>query len=294
MACGQNPPVGSSPPGLGAPPELRVMVKAKRWAGVLRYAKEELNRSPSEPRLHYWRGVAEFYLGDFVQAVMAFRSAQRLGLDSAPLHDALGMAYYSIHQYVLFLEQMRQAIAADPSDAAAYHYLGRYYELKVNNYPLALSYFEKALQRSPENVQSLHFRAFCLHMMGQRAEARAAYETAIRVMEARREPFGWTYQKLAELLQNADPPSALEYARKAVEVDPGIDSSHLMLGKMYESTGNLAGAIEEYRKAERLKPNDSSVRYVLFRLYRNQGDTQAAAAELKMHQKLRQVYGPQQ
>ena len=95
------------------------MVKAKRWAELQRYVKEGLSHLPSAPVLHYWRGVAEFHLGDFVQAVMAFRSAQRLGLSSAPLHDALGMAYYSIHQYVLFLEQMQQAIAAGPGRGAA-------------------------------------------------------------------------------------------------------------------------------------------------------------------------------
>jgi hypothetical protein len=96
-----------------------------------------------------------------------------------------------------------------------YHYLGRYYEHDVNNYLKAISYFDKALQRDTSHFKSLHFRAFCLQMFGCEEEARAEYKAAIWRIEAGGEAFSWPYQKMADLLLPADPPTALEHAQKA-------------------------------------------------------------------------------
>jgi tetratricopeptide (TPR) repeat protein len=279
---------------LTATEDLTTFVTQRRWDDVLRVALRRLSETPGDPILHYWAGVARFYRRDLVAAVVSLRSAEKLRFDTAPFHEALGVTYYAIHQYTLFLQQMEAAIRVDPAGPAAYHYLGRYYEHDINDYLKAISYFDKALERDAGDFKSLHFRAFCFQMLGRDIEARAGYAAAIRRIDAGGEQFGWPYQKLAELLIPTDLPAALRHAQKAVELEPAVESNHLVLAKAYESGGNFDAAIQEYFEAARLKPNEASIRYSLFRLYKKKGDISAAAEQLKLHEKLRAIYASKQ
>lgn len=272
------------------PEGLKALVTQRRWAEVLKLVLRGLSEKPSDPILHYWAGVARFHQRDFVEALLSLRAAEKLGLDTAPLHQALGLTYYAIHQHVLFLQQMEAAIRDDAAEPLPYHYLGRYYEHDVNNYLTAISYFDQALERDPGDFKSLHFRAFCLEMVGRDEEARAGYEAAIRRIEFGGKTFGWPYQRLAELLILTDPNAALQYARKAVELEPAVDANHLVVAKIYENAGDFDAAVRECLEAARLKPNDPAIRYVLVRLYKKKGDSAGAAEQLKLHEKLRSIY----
>ena len=273
-----------------APEALTTLVTQRRWDEVLKVALRGLSEEPGDPVLHYWAGVARFHQRDFVQAVISLRSAEKLGLDTAPFHEALGVTYYSIRQHVLFLQQMESAIRADSARPTPYHYLGRYYEHDLNDYLKAISYFDKALERDPGDFKSLHFRAYCLQLLGREEEARAGYEAAIRRIESGGAAFGWPYQKMAELLLPTDPRAALQHAQEALKLEPEVEANHLVVAKIYESFGDFDAAIRECREASRLKPNDPAIRYVLMRLYKKKGDSAAAAEQLKLHEKLRAIY----
>lgn len=275
---------------LKAPEGLTTLATQRRWDEVLKAALHDLSQNSGDPILHYWAGVARFHHRDFVEAVCSFRSAEKLGLDSAPFHEALGVTYYAIRQHILFLHEMQAAIRADSARPMPYHYIGRYYEHDVNDYSKAISYFDRALERDPGDFKSLHFRAFCLQMLGREEEAQAGYEAAIRRIEAGNAAFGWPYQKMAELLLPTDRGAALRYAQKAVKLEPNVDDNHLVLAKIDESQGALDAAILECLEAARLKPRDPAIRYVLVRLYKKKGDNAAAAQQLKLHEKLRSIY----
>jgi tetratricopeptide (TPR) repeat protein len=290
VPAGQPEPAQFQLEWLTAPSGLTSLVTQKRWDEVLKVALRGLSEKPGDPLLHYWAGVARFHQRDFVGAIISLRSAENLGLDTAPFHEALGVTYYAVRQHVLFLQQMEAAIRADSARPTPYHYLGRYYEHDVNDYLKSIAYFDKALERDPGDFKSLHFRAFCLQMLGRNEEAVAGYEAAIRRIEASGAAFGWPYQKMAELLLSTDPHAALEYAQKAVKLDPEVEANHLIVAKVHESCGELDAAIRECLEAARLKPNDAAIRYVLVRLYRKKGDNAAADEQMKLHEKLRSIY----
>ncbi len=275
---------------LTAPDGLTTLVTQRRWDEVLKVALRGLSEKPGNPLWHYWAGVARFHQRDFVGAVISLRSAEKLGLDTAPFHEALGVTYYAVRQHILFLQQMQAAIRADSVRPTAYHYLGRYYEHDVNDYLKAISYFDKALERDPGDFKSLHFRAFCLQMLGREEEARAGYEAAIHRIEAGDAAFGWPFQKMAELLLATDPDAALRYVQKAVKLEPEVDDNHLVAAKIYESRGAFDAAILECLEAVRLKPRDPAIRYVLARLYKKKGDNASADQQMKLHVELRAIY----
>ena len=272
---------------------LHALAQKRDWADLAGTA-EGLLAASDDPRLHYWLGIARLQLSNFVHAAIELRAAERLGMKAATLHKALGIAYYGLRQHTLFQEQMEKAIVADPRDGEPYHYLGRYHELDLNDFSTALSYFDHALARNPEDVKSHHFRAVCLEMLDRRDEAEQAYRAAIDMVDQQGKPYSWPFERLAILLLGRDPKPALPFAQKAVALEPSRVENRLLLAKIYENLNRAEDALPQLQEAARLKPNNRSIRYVLFRIYRKLGRKDEAARELAMHEKLKAVYGTSQ
>src|SRR5207302_7002682 len=130
-------------------------------------------------------------------------------------------------------------------------------------------------------------------MMDLRSEARAVFQKAIALVEKNHETFSLPYQGMARLLLDSEPGQALVFARKAVELEPDLDSNHAILARVYESEGRLSDATQELQILVRLNPNKASSHYILSRLYRNLGQRQAAQTQFETFQKLRAIYGSQ-
>lgn len=273
-----------------SPDGFSFLVEARNWTELAKRANAKLKSSPDDPNLHYWLGIAHSQ-NDLIEAARAFRRAEKLGLSTTALHKALGLTYYNLNQYILFVEQMEKASALDPTDSGPNHYLGRYYELQLNNFPKALSYFERALQQDPDDIKSLYFKGYCLQMLDRRDEASEVYRMAAALVQSNGENYGWPYQKLAELMWREEPETAVAYARKAVELEPDVAEHRMALGKIYEQLGRLEESLTERKRAADLRPSDPAIPYQLMRLYRKLGRDNEADAALQRHKRLRQIYG---
>lgn len=252
-------------------------------------AGETHRKQPDDPTPLYWLGISRLKLHEPVGSVQAFRSAEKLGLNTALSHEGLALAYYDLNQFVLFEEQMKKAAALDPHDSTPYFYLGLYRWTIRADAPGALGFFEKALQLHPDDWKSLYQAGNCLEQMGKLAEARDHYTKAISLVEKNGDPFGWPYQGMARLLLDDKPEAALDFAKKAVSLQPDEYSNHVILAKVYERLGNLPDAIREAESATTRNPNDSTSRYFLYKLYRQAGDPRAAQA-LKSFQEVKTLY----
>ena len=273
---------------------LAKLVREERWHEARGLAHELVWNNTNDPIIFYWLGGALLKLNDPIGAIQAMRSAERRGLDNALLHEALGTAYYNINQYILFKQQMEKAIKLDPTRYEPFYYLGSYLESIHSDFAGALEFFEKAVQRNPDHIKSWYHKGFCLEALGRRSGAYSTYETAIQLVEKKHERFSLPYQSMARLLLQIDEPGpALRFARTAVELEPNLDSSHLVMAKVYERLGKLAEAVEELRAAVRLNPTNALPRYVLSRIYTKLGNREAAQAELKIFKKINRHYGPQ-
>jgi len=230
-------------------------------------------------------------LQDPVGAIQALRAAERLGLDIPYLHQALGIAYYNVHQFILFQQQMEKSMALAPEDYKPYYYTGHYFESVRNDFLGALKYFENARRLNPEHTESWYYEGYCLEAVGRHTEARKAYETAVQLVEKKHESFSLPYQGIASLLAGSAPTQALEFARKAVELEPNLDSNHVMMAKVCERLGRFHVALEELQTAVRLGPTNASSRFMLARIYTKLGDRKSAERELAMFEKINQVYG---
>lgn len=272
---------------------LHILVDQKRWEEAQQLARKLLEAYPENLELLYLNGVTLFQLTDSIGAVRSFRRAEKLGFGTLSLHKSLGIAYYSLQQYKLFSAQMEKALAINQDDYETYYYLGRYYESVVNNFPLALHYFDRSINSKPNFEKSVYYRGYCYEMLGQRTEALENYEMAAQLAEKSAAPFSWPSQSLGRLLMDSQPEKAFTLALRAVAIEPELESNYLLLAKMYERKNDLNQSLAELRKAMQLNPTATATRYLIFRLLNRLGKREEAKNELLILQKLKSTYGDQ-
>jgi Flp pilus assembly protein TadD len=282
-------------PGAGAIPrssdaELLAMVRQKNWKEVVERAEALLRKTPTDPDVLYWLGIAHLQLHEPAESVLALRSAEKLGLNSALFHEGLGLAYYDLNQFFLFEQQMQQASKLDTGDSRPFYYLGLYRLTIRSDATRALQLFETATKLRPDDWKSLYQEGYCLEQIGKIEDARARYLSAVGVVEKNGDYFGWPFQGIARLLMDDNPQGALEFAEKAVSLEPNEPSNHLVLSGVYLRLGKLPEAIQEAQAAIMGNPTDATTRYALYKIYRQAGDPRAAE-ELKMFDQITKLYG---
>jgi tetratricopeptide (TPR) repeat protein len=286
----QSAPLPDSPgANLSPSGDISELARSGRWKEVAALAENNHQQNPSDTTALYWLGISNLKLHQPVASIQAFRVAEKLGLNSALSHEGLGLAYYDLNQFSLFEEQMKKAATLDPRDATPYFYLGLYRWTIRSDAAGALGLFNQALERRPDDWKSLYQAGNCLEQIGKLAEARDHYTKAIALVQKNGDPFGWPYQGMARLLLDDKPEAALDFAKKAVALQPDEYSNHLTLAKVYERLGNLPEAIKEAESATAQNPNDSTSRYALYKLYRQAEDPRAAQT-LKAFQEIKTLY----
>lgn len=269
------------------------LVHQHRWRELSALAARITAKNPQDAAAFYWLGYAELELQHYIPSEQAFRSAQKLGMNSAALHEGLGLAYYRLNQFILFQSEMNLALQLDPKDSTPDYYLGLYQLTVRSDLPQALHFLDKAAELKSDDWKVLYEQGNCWEKQGQFDKARAYYLRSVDAVEKNNQNFGWPFQGLARLALQKNPREALEYAKNAVQREPQEYSNHLVLARAYSDLGDNANAIEEARESASENPSDTESRYLLFRLYHRIGDNQAAMQELQTFKLLQAAYGPQ-
>lgn len=151
---------------------LSVLLGLLAFAGVsvirqvLKTRKVETALTRLEKKLKEERGtVQEYYeLGSiysdkkmFAQSIMLFQKAIK-GVDAeeenlAPVHNALGFAYFCQEQYDIAIREYKEALRANPEYVTALNNLGHVYEKKKLTVQ-ALQMYDEALKYEPNNLIS--------------------------------------------------------------------------------------------------------------------------------------------
>jgi len=146
---------------------LLVLLAAAGWAivrQILKTRKVETTLSRLEKKLKNERGtVQEYYeLGSiyldkklFAQAIVLFQKAIKAEdaaeENLAPIHNALGFAYFAQEQYDIAIREYKEAIKLEPEYVTALNNLGHVYERKKLT-AQALQTYEEALKYEPDNA----------------------------------------------------------------------------------------------------------------------------------------------
>ena len=105
--------------------------------------------------------------------------------------------------------------------------------------------------------------------------------------EARHGSFASAHVNLSAFYnRTGDPAKALEYARKAIALDPTSDRAWFQKGRAEERQGRLDEAVDSVNRAIALNARASSYYYVLAGLYRRLGKMEESRKALESFTRL--------
>lgn len=225
-----------------------------------------------------WLAILAIVHNDSTAGIRALRHAGQ--------PKALGVAYYLARQYLLFRDQMEEAIRRDPNDFGSYYYLGRHYDSDLNDPEQAARWFRQALDRNPNYTRARFYLGNCLERLGRTDEAEAAYRASASIPASQ--------LGLARLmLADGDSSSALSFVEKALADDPRNSAAPKLAARIYILLNRPRDAVRALESAAALAPRDTSTHYQLYRAWQSLGETTKAAAAFREFERLRAVYGLQ-
>ncbi len=170
---------------------------------------------------------------------------------------------------------------------------------KKSDFPEAIPHFQRALQSTPDDKESVQLLGLSYYFVGKPAEAipllekvqswlpvanvDAAYVLGVCYIQVKdyehaRRAFAAMYGVPADsaashlflarmLLRQGFEPIAEEHARQAVSLDPKLPLAHYLLGELYMFKSRIPEAIAEFEKELALNPGHAATYYKLADAY---------------------------
>ncbi|MGI9068573.1 MAG: tetratricopeptide repeat protein [Pyrinomonadaceae bacterium] len=121
----------------------RIQVGECAWALVL--VADELTKSPDDPYLLYYAGLAHRRLNEYDEAKQFYRRSIDADPRNASVHLGLGIIYQIQEMFDDAIESLKMATALDPHFPEAHNSLGLTYS-KIGDYREALESYERAAE----------------------------------------------------------------------------------------------------------------------------------------------------
>jgi tetratricopeptide (TPR) repeat protein len=266
--------------------ELEGYFREERFKEVEPLLAEYVKERPKSSWGYYALGYSRFAQRKIGEAIQALARSLELDVRNAEAHKILGRTLMIVGRFDAAQVEFEQAIRYKPDSAEARYNLGKLFSIQDNWEP-ARRELEAAVRLDPSYVEALDGLGFALEALGDDQGAIAHYEKAIAVNEARQGHFATAHVSLSALYnRTGNPEKALEYARKALELDPKADGAWFQKAKADERQGRLVEAVEALNQAISLNSRASSYYYVLAGLYRHLGRTEESLKALDSFKRL--------
>ncbi len=186
------------------------------------------------------------------EADAASRKALQLDPDSAEAHASRGLAVSLRKNYQEATEEFETAIRLNPKLFEPYYFYARmlFTEGKLEE---AARRFEQACQVNPEDYQSPNLLGMVYTGLARQAEAQAAYQRSIQVIEKHLELHPddgrALYLGAGALCQLGQREKSAEWARQALAMEPEDPGVLYNVGCVYSLLGRLEESVDCLEKA---------------------------------------------
>jgi type IV pilus assembly protein PilF len=205
--------------------------------------------------------------------------------ERARIHTELAAAYYERGSIAIALEEIRIAIAADPTYALAYNVLALLHaDLRENDQ--AQLNFERALRLNPADADINHNYGWFLCQIGREDQALKYFEAAVRNPLYPTPQKSYVLAATCALRKNLEK-EALDYYERALKLDPNYLAALMGLAQLKFRTGSLVESrslLSRYNK--QIEPTAESL-WLALRVERRLGNK---AAESALAAQLRRQY----
>jgi anaphase-promoting complex subunit 3 len=152
----------------------------------------------------------------------------------------------------------------------------------------AKSEFTAAIQRDSTYAEAYNALGFTEESLSNDPAALEAYEKAIRVAGKKGMKFDAPYINLSAYYNRLGKPDlALQYARKAIELNAKSDLGYYQLARAFQSRNEWNQAAEALNHAISINSTGAQYYYVLGQVYRKIGKVKESLAALDTFQRLK-------
>jgi tetratricopeptide (TPR) repeat protein len=266
--------------------ELESYIRDARWADVEPLLIKYVAERPKSSWGWYALGYAYFAQKKIGDSIKALATSLQLDLKNVEAHKILGRNLMIIGRFDAARTEFEQAIRYKPDSAESHYNLGKLFSMQ-DDWERARGAFEATLRIDSGYLEALDGLGFALEALGDDAGAVTRYQEAIALNEARGGHFAAAHVNLSAYYnRTGEPAKALEYARKAIELDPDSDRAWFQKARADEHEGRLKDAASALNEAISRNPRSSSYYYVLAGVYRRLGWMDDSKSALEHYKRL--------
>ncbi len=268
--------------------ELESYIRESRYSEVEPLLASYVKEHPDSSWGWYALGYSQFAqkkIGDSIKSL-----ARSLSIDptNADAHKILGRDLMAIGRFDVAQKEFEQAIHYAPSSSESHYDLGKLFSLQ-DNWIAADKEFREAVRIDPGFLEAIDSLGFAQEALGKNDAAVQTYLKAIALNGEQHGKFVSSHVNLSAYYnRTGDQAKALDYAQKALELDPKSDSGWFQKAKAEERLGRLDAAADSLIHAVTLNPRSSSYFYVLSGIYRRLGNLEESKKALESFTRLDQ------
>jgi tetratricopeptide (TPR) repeat protein len=266
--------------------EIEGQIREAHYKEVEPLLADYVKQRPNSSWGWYALGYSLFAQQKIAPSIQALSKSLQLDVRNAEAHKILGRDLMLIGRFDAAQVEFEQGIRYDPQSAEIHYNLGKLFSIQDNWQP-ARKEFEEALRINPEYIEDLDALGLAQEALGDNQSAVASYQKAIALNQARNGKFASAHVNLSALYyRTGETDKAMEFARKAIELDPKSDRAWFQKAKADERVGHLGEAVESLNNAISFNSHASSYYYVLAGLYRRLGKTEESRKALNSFARL--------
>jgi len=202
--------------------------------------------------------------GKYDEAIAELQQLASSQPEPKGLAHELGTAYYRKGDYVHAIDSLKQALQADPADSEATQLIGLSYYL-IGKPADAVPYLEKVQTWYPRaNVDASYILGQCYIQTKDYAHARQAFA---KMFDLAPDSAGSYLLTARMLFRQEFEPVALEYAQKAIALDPRLPLAHQLVGEIHLFESQIPDAVSDFRAELALNPAHPETYYKLADAY---------------------------
>jgi tetratricopeptide (TPR) repeat protein len=268
--------------------ELEDYIRQSKFQEVEPLLADYVKARPTSSWGWYALGYAQFAQKKIGESIQSLAQSLQLNIKNAEAHKILGRDLMIIGRFDAAQTEFEQGIRYDPTSAELHYDLGKLFSMQ-DNWEDARKEFQEALRLNPSYLEATDALGFALEALGDDGSAVANYQKAIALNEERHGNFASPDVNLSAYYnRTGDAAKGLEYAQKAIVLDPKSDRAWFQKARSAELQGHTQEAADALEQAIALNSRASSYYYVLAGLYRRLGKKSESEEALQAFRRLDQ------
>jgi len=232
-----------------------------------------LGEQPNNPIAHLFSGLIHIKEKKWVDAQHNLSK----GLQLKPKDPALQNAYALIELHKdgnnKALTRLKQIIAVHPNYTPALYNIAAIYDFKIHNYPVAIEWYRKYLQKAGTQAAQSSRTQEALSRLTRSRSGMGSSSSSSTITA-----FIKSGEKLHKQKRYS---SAIKQYKKAIQLSPNNIKAHYDIGLAYFYSKKYSSAERSFIQTLRLNPRDPNARYMLVLTYTKQRKWNDAEREAK-------------